>query len=308
MMQIISLYEYPSIPHPGLLRKDKGNNKTRARSYKTISKCKLSFHTKICMIGKWVVPASTLQKISVRNRQDINKQSIHINSKLILEAPISPDLYNASKSLVTCLILSDTNRANGIPLSSDMPFGSLGLMNITRPAVLRVYFGINVKAVTATKWKRVTYGSTSTNGTLSMDPRSYTTKAMSQEMYTLGKSLQSIAKTLYSDQCKNTEFLRHDYNHCTVLIYNARTQNVNCKLAYHCDSQYKHNGQFSVRNTMSSNSAVLVYSLGDERSLYFRKRHVTSDAKGKHKWKHESSPCQELKTMSQIIIHSSPTR
>ena len=62
-----------------------------------------------------------------------------------------------------------------------------------------------------------------------------------------------------------------ELNHCTVLIYNPHMTNVNCKLSYHCDSKYNHKGEFqSNKNTQGQNTPVIVYSMGDPRTLYYK--------------------------------------
>ena len=89
-----------------------------------------------------------------------------------------------------------------------MPFGISGIMNMTRPAVLRTYFGRNIELISPTKWERVTYGSTDPHGTISMDPRRYNTKAMCEEMHYGGNILKEIAMNLnmilkYNNKQKN---------------------------------------------------------------------------------------------------------
>ena len=71
------------------------------------------------------------------------------------------DNINCARSLVVKLLLSVHDTEYGIVLSADMPFGQQGLMNISRPEVLRTYYGLNIEPINPTKWKRVTYGPTS---------------------------------------------------------------------------------------------------------------------------------------------------
>lgn len=157
------------------------------------------------------------------------------------------------------------------------------LTNITRPAVLRNYFGRNVEALSPMKWVRYTYGSPNLHGTISTDPRQYNTKPMCEDMYCLGKRFAEHAKSHYINIHQNTDFLDHDYNHCTVLIYHPHGKNTNCKLSYHCDSSYTHDGRFSPHNTMKEHSDVLVYTMGDDRTLYFRVRKIRVSDKSRHK-------------------------
>ena len=100
----------------------------------------------------------------------------------------------------------------------------------------------------------------------------FVTKPMNEEMYKLGKDLQCQAVKQFVSLSSNTDVLSNDYNHCTILIYHHYTKNTNYKLSYHCDSAYNHQGTFLEHNTMIENSAVLVFTLGDNRDINFKKR------------------------------------
>ena len=183
--------------------------------------------------------------------------------------------------------------SDGIIVSADMPFGQHGLMNITRPEVLRTYYDIDLNFLSPTKLERVTYGPTSLTGVLSTDSRVYSTKPMSTLMYNLGVCLKDFAIKQFKRQHKSIGIFGCQFNHCTILTYNVHSHNVNHKLTYHCDCEYSHNGKCnSLDNSQGENTPVIVYSLGDSRTLYFRRRRVIYENKLKKHWENNKKSCQ----------------
>ncbi len=206
----------------------------------------------------------------------VNGVPIHIPvmySTMIDDLRFPSEVKNLFRSFALKLILSSFNTSNGITITADMPFGATGVMNITRPAVLRAYFGRNIEIVSPTKWRRYSYGCPSPHGTISIDPRVYNTKPMCEEMHLLGLVLKECAIKYYKKRGINSLFLENDYNHCTMLIYCHHSRNKTCKMPFHCDTLYNKKDEFSSHNTIKNNSAVLVYTVGDERNIHFRMRH-----------------------------------
>ena len=107
---------------------------------------------------------------------------LFIKSQCFYHVGIGSDNIYCARSLVVKLLLSPHDTEDGIVLSADMPFGRSGLMNISRPAVLRTYYGLNVKYISPTEVKRVTYGPKSSTGSLSMNPNTFSTKLMSTDI------------------------------------------------------------------------------------------------------------------------------
>ena len=128
---------------------------------------------------------------------NISRPQHIIQSQYFEDVDIGIHIVTA-RSIVVKLLLSDHDTPDGITLSADMPFGQQGLMNISRPAVLRTYYGLNIEPINPTKWKRVTYGPTGIMGPLSMDPRDYCTKSMPSEMFELGVHLKNYVKKIIS--------------------------------------------------------------------------------------------------------------
>ena len=62
-------------------------------------------------------------------------------------------------SIVRTLVLSEPNTAGGVQYTIDSPYSQYPNWNITRPGVLRQYFGLNVVSSKSDGYvKRYTYG------------------------------------------------------------------------------------------------------------------------------------------------------
>ena len=142
------------------------------------------------------------------------------------------------------LLMSEFDTCDGIALSADMPFAQPNLMNISRPAVLRTYYGLDINCVSKHELERVTYGPTSLTGGLAIDPRVYSTKPMSTSMYDFGGTSKRYATEKFEKNGQKCDIFECDYNHCTILTYNVHSPNINSQLSYHCDCIYDHNGGF----------------------------------------------------------------
>ena len=121
-------------------------------------------------------------KVKIKLNFGYTVEGNHISSKSYCDVSIGTSNIMCARAIVVKLLLSPYNTPDGIIWSAEMPFGQTGLMNVSRPAVLRVYYGLNIAAISPTQWSRYTYGLTEVTGCLGMDPRVYSTKSMSFEM------------------------------------------------------------------------------------------------------------------------------
>lgn len=252
-------------------------------------KCSVRYGgTSIMNVGQLDVPLPSMQSMCY---YDIN-----IGSQNIIIA----------RCLVVKLMAYPYDTADGITVSADMPFGKCGLVNISRPAVLRTYYGLDKTCISATLIERVTYGPTSFTGCLATDPRWFSTKPMSILMYNFGVTLKNFSREQFQKQKQDTKIFDCEFNHCTILIYNGHTPNVNNQLTYHCDYQYDHDGQFmDLKNSQGKNTPVIIYSLGDTRTICFRRRIVKSSKESRKCWEAHKHPFQkiDLNDNSMFVLH-----
>ena len=85
-----------------------------------------------------------------------------------------------SRIILDRLICSRLNSKNGIKLSFDKPLNNALQLNITRPAVLRQYFGKVVQSSEREEKMsmRYTYGCGSGASSVGMDPLNYVTRPL----------------------------------------------------------------------------------------------------------------------------------
>ena len=187
---------------------------------------------------------------------------------------------------LTMLLLSDFDSHQGIPVEANQPLGSPSpLINLTRPAVLRIYYGLSKSCTKSLRAIRPTYGPISTSSSVGMDPHNFSTKPMSITLFRIGEELRKFLRTKCKGEVVNC--LAHQFNHCTVLIYSGHNNNgsANSSLAFHSDCTFDHNGNYIPgRNSQQENTCVAVLTLGDSRTLHFKKRIAMNSKSGRKRW------------------------
>ena len=86
-------------------------------------------------------------KIAPYHKKDVfvkiilSDKSFHplLHSEFLSETGISKSMVILAKSLMFKLLCSEMESSNGINLTADRPYSANGLMNVTRPAVLRIF-------------------------------------------------------------------------------------------------------------------------------------------------------------------------
>ena len=205
------------------------------------------------------------------------------------------------------LLLSAFDSLQGIPVQANQPLGCKEpVINLTRPAVLRVYFAVSKRSTKSLNIIRPTYGPISTASSVGMDPHNFTTKAMSLNLYNISEYLR---KKMMEINCSEQPFpLTEEFNHCTVLIYSGSNNNgcSNSLLSFHSDCTFDHNGNYiPYRNSQKKNSSVLVLTVGDCRTLYFKKRIVIESTTGRKRWKitDDTAVSFRLENNSVFLLH-----
>ena len=147
-------------------------------------------------------------------------------------------------------------------------------LNITRPAVLRQYYGKET-SLYKEKVARYTYGSGTGTISVGMDPDNFVTRSMNKEML-------EMSSCIYKMLCENKKLfnlenvnMKHPFNHCTVLIYYAgEGLKEHSKLGYHTDCVYSPTtGKYKDKaNSQVEVTPAVIHSIGSTRKLNWKKK------------------------------------
>ena len=149
------------------------------------------------------------------------------------------------------------------------------MLNISRPAVIRQYFG---KDVVGSK-NRYTYPRAASVGAVSLanDPSNFVTRPMSMDMIFIADRLHNILcanKLILNLEGINLE---HKFNHMTLLTYYYSSVNDRkSSMGYHSDTYYRlKDGLFDdKRNSQVKNTVTCVLTVGDNRDLKWKRRRL----------------------------------
>ena len=226
---------------------------------------------------------------------------------MVVQLPENTLLYDFSRAIIDEVICSPINSDSGIKLSLDKPLNNDVDLNVLRPAVLRQYFGKEIRNVDG-KAKRYTYGSGSGTSSVGMDPHNFVTRALNSKMLAM---IEDIHHILHN----NSELLNmtgvdidQKFNHCTILIYYAgEGLKDKSRLGYHTDCVYSPStGEYIKKsNSQTVNTPAIIYSIGDKRRLNWKCRNVVKTKHGRNTWinKKCNKMSFELGTDTLTIIH-----
>ena len=191
----------------------------------------------------------------------------------VLYNVLHEDLLYRAQLFLSTLLLSDFNSHQGIPVTADIPrCCDKPIINLKRPAVLRVYYGLNEYTNSSPYIVRPTYGPTRLFSSTGIDPRQYHTKPFSSDLAIISQYIKNFLSTYKVTGFDDSR--DHHFNHCTVLVYRSNDNSQsNSSMSYHCDTTYDTNGTFRTSgNSQLENSFVCVLTLGDSRDLNFKLR------------------------------------
>jgi len=159
------------------------------------------------------------------------------------------------------------------------------MLNLNRPAVIRQYYG----EVNKINNKRITYGASKSLGTISVgtDPHNFITRKMTYHMQLLSHQLNNILKINRARLNLMDCNIDNCFNHCTVLLYYSDdNDNRSSSMGYHSDCTYRlDNGKFDcTRNSQVVKTPTVVYTLGDSRTLNWKRRHQVKGESGRNIW------------------------
>ena len=164
------------------------------------------------------------------------------------------------------LLMSDFDSHQGIP-EANQPLGSPSpLINLSRPTELRIYHRLSNKSCTKSlNVNRPTYSPISTSSSVEMDPHNFSSKALSLTIFRFGEQLRSYLKRRCKREVINC--LENQFNHSTIFY------------------TFNHTGNYLPgRNSQQENTCVAVLTVGDSRTLHFKKRIAQNSKAGRKRW------------------------
>ena len=79
--------------------------------------------------------------------------------------------------------------------------------------------------------------------------------------------------------------LIHDFNSCAVLLYHSLEDiKSGSSIEWHCDTKYKPDGTYSKGNTIMYNTPIVIVTIGENRTLCWRKHVRQKQPKSSSKW------------------------
>ena len=219
-----------------------------------------------------------------------------LNSVLI-ENYLTTESCKIALSILETLIMSDLNSKNGVIVSMDKPLGCKQyLPNLTRPAVLRQYYGLTLSNGT-----RCCYA----NGTGRLTVGTPKTREMTKGMVVLANTIKHTMKHIprYKKSYMNLAF-----NHCTVLLYYHKScDSPNKLLGFHTDNVYsRFDGKYCyAKNSQTEGTPTCIVTIGGSRKVCFQKQRYMYNKKSKSmKWLSQKKLTSiEMKHNSMFVLH-----
>ena len=176
--------------------------------------------------------AFLLNDICISHLANMTSRSLH---SCIIPIPKYHYTRVLSRNILDKLLLSDINSTYGISIVSEQPMNNDYMLNISRPAVVRQYYGKNIGNAENNLILRTTYGYTSSVGT---DPERYIPKPFDTDMQIMSKYVMSILRKLSTHVETQVMDLTHDFNSCTVPSYfGDKTVKKKSIMTWHCDTK-----------------------------------------------------------------------
>ena len=141
-----------------------------------------STKTKECVQTELLCGDTGLKKKSTSTKQlkptfSYQFQEIKMRSEVLYNV-LHEELLSRAKIFIKTLLLSEFNTHQGINVSADIPrCCNNPVINLKRPAVLRVYYGLTEYNYSSPYVVRPTYGPTRLFSSVGIDPNQYCKKA-----------------------------------------------------------------------------------------------------------------------------------
>ena len=171
--------------------------------------------------------------------------------------------------------MSALNSENGIKVVVEKANSNPPMLNLVRPAVVRQYFGLQLPQSNI----RCTYPLMTSLGNVrnGTDTHNFVTRPMGPTMTAISNRLHQVLLKNREELNLQTVDLEDPFNHCTILTYYANEEKERkSSMGFHSDCIYKtKDGSFDyVRNSQQVNTPTVVLSLGDTRTLKWKRRYL----------------------------------
>jgi len=226
---------------------------------------------------------------------------------LLLEPSCKEELSILSKMVIRQLIVNPPDTFWGISIVVDNPECNKAMFNIERPGVLRQYYGCDINKIDEDTVQRVAYRSLISFSSEGSDPEKLIIKPFNTEMSIMANYFSNF---LISNKDKfklqNVD-LSNSFNSCTILLYHALPNyKQQSSMGWHCDSKYSTTGKFIEKlNGQKYNTPVVIFTIGKERLLKWRKRFTHKRSNGYKSFEIETNSEEEMlmKEGNVCLIH-----
>ena len=226
----------------------------------------------------------------------------------VVDNVLTPELITMAEKIAEGLIFNPIGTKQGIMPSLDKPLGSKEYMsNLTRPAVLRQFFGMTVPTGECAIY---TYGTGSGSTTVGTHPDYECTREMTEGMKLIATHIQQKINQLEVLGLVQPTGI-NSFNHCTVLFYFHKTAQSSSKmLGFHTDNVYRSKGAYDrKKNSQMENTPTCILTIGSDRDLTLQKQyHARNPVTQRRKWTELFRRRVKLRHNSLFLLHASDER
>ena len=179
---------------------------------------------------------------------DLSTSNVNIDNdfwSILLKLPETHPLECWGQLIVKRLIGSGLDTRNGITLLADEPLGNKPMLNVSRPAVLRQYYGrdLTVQGIN----QRATFGMFKGAQSEGSDKDKFSVKPFCHEMKQMANYLSDLLRCNRTSLNLDEVDLSHEFNSCGVLLYH-KVEGLKKKssLGMYCDMKYSKEGYLKI--------------------------------------------------------------
>ena len=229
-----------------------------------------------------VIPFLTSSKIPLKS-----KQLKFDNVDCILQMGL-----NISRGLV----INPPDSFYGISIVADAPECNDVMLNVSRPGVLRQYYGMDVGIAVNNTINRIAYRSQVCIKSEGSDPQKLVIKPFTADLYEMANYLAELLRHNKKKLDLELADLSNDFNSCTILLYHSLHDiKKESSMGWHTDSKHSLAGNFSLKtNGQLINTPVVIFTVCGTRMLHWRKRKTVTNERGNKIWVVDDMPIQKM--------------